>query len=52
MGGTDDGAKAVTGRSAAQKPHPSAWAVGLFLLSSAFALIAMVLLFSTGWSPL
>jgi hypothetical protein len=51
MEGTDDGAKAMASRSAARKPHPSAWAVGLFLISSAFALIAIVL-FSTGWSPL
>jgi hypothetical protein len=34
-----------------EKSHPSAWAVGLFILSSAFALISFAL-FSTGYSPL
>ena len=33
-----------------QKPHPSPWAVGLFVASSAFALISIAL-FSTGYSP-
>jgi hypothetical protein len=37
--------------TAPEKSHPSLWAVGLFFMSSAFALISIVL-FSTGYSPL
>jgi len=33
-----------------QKSHPSAWAVGLLIASSAFALISIAL-FSTAYSP-
>jgi hypothetical protein len=45
------GATAMTNPTAPHKSHPSLWAVGLFLLSSGFALISIVL-FSTGYSPL
>ena len=41
----------MTNPTAPQKPHPSLWAVGLFFISSAFALISIVL-FSTGYNPL
>jgi len=41
----------MTDPTAPHKPHPSAWAVGLFVLSTAFALISLAL-FSTGYSPL
>ena len=41
----------MTNPTAPHKTHPSAWAVGLFVLSSAFALISLAL-FSTGYSPL
>jgi len=34
-----------------RKPAPSPWAVGLFLASSGFALLSIVLA-STGYSPL
>ncbi|MFI4965345.1 MAG: hypothetical protein ACHP9T_08270 [Caulobacterales bacterium] len=34
-----------------RKPAPSPWAVGLFVLSSGFALAAIALV-STGYSPL
>jgi len=47
----DEGATAMTDPTAPHKPHPSAWAVGLFVLSTAFALISLAL-FSTGYSPL
>lgn len=41
----------MTKPTAHRKPHPSLWAVGLLLISSAFALISIVL-FSTGYNPL
>jgi hypothetical protein len=50
-GSSHGGATAMTNRTAPEKSHPSLWAVGLLFLSSAFALISIVL-FSTGYSPL
>jgi hypothetical protein len=41
----------MTNRTAQPKPHASLWAVGLLLISSAFALISIVL-FTTGYNPL
>ena len=41
----------MTHPTAHPKPHASPWAVGLLLISSAFALISIVL-FSTGYYPL
>jgi len=38
----------MTNPTLPHKHHPSAWAVGLFLASSAFALLAIAL-FSTGY---
>jgi hypothetical protein len=39
---------AMTNPTLPHKPQPSAWAVGLFIASSAFALLAIAL-FSTGY---
>lgn len=41
----------MTNRTAPEKSHPSLWAVGLLFISSAFALISIVL-FSTGYGPI
>ena len=41
----------MTNRTAPEKSHPSLWAVGLFFISSAFALIS-IWLFSTGYYPI
>jgi len=41
----------MTNPTAPQKSHASPWALALLLVSSAFALVSIVL-FSTGYSPL
>jgi hypothetical protein len=45
------GVTAMTHPTAHPKPHASLWAVGLLLISTAFALISILLL-STGYNPL
>jgi hypothetical protein len=40
----------MTDMTPPQKSRPSAWAVGFFVASSAFALLSIAL-FSTGYSP-